>query len=111
MRKILKYGRQTIGTYSNVEEVLRDFGSDRVINHLQSSVGHSDRSILENESPRLLFCQGNFENGCQRARRVLTSKGLALGLNMPKPNEEHLELEYRTVRHFVETFLALSETV
>lgn len=110
-RKIAKYSQQSIGAYANIEEVLRDFGTDKVIQHLRSTAGHSDRSLLENESPRLLFCQDNFEHSCRSARRVLTAGGVALGLNMPEPNDEHLELGYEAVKAFADTFLTISDIV
>lgn len=85
--KMLKHGNQAVGAYLDPAEILADFQLPRVIRHLRRSVGSADRGLLENEGPRITYCEDNLDDGCSKVKRVLSIKGLSVGFNAPSPRE------------------------
>ena len=87
-RRIIKHGHQRLGHLLTTEEVVQDFSLARVTRHLETTSTSVEKSLLENESPRIVYCEDNIEvEGCSSGQRVVSSEGMSVGFNSRSAEE------------------------
>lgn len=83
VKRVMRHSLQPVTSLAGPEELVEDFGIDRVARALEISGTHSRvDSIQDRRGPRVLYCADSVQSEiCKSMKRVFSSEGISIALN------------------------------
>ena len=107
VKRVMRHSRQPSTELRSIYGLIADFGLWRVANHLVAPVKHvSQRSVVESDDPRVLWCSDSLGNEmCRSLAVVPSSEGFSLAFNSEASGETFRDPTHRSL--FESTFAKL----